>query len=162
MSYEIDYNDQQFQQVNADKNAAISQTNQAYDSMINDTQAEFQKQIDATNNWGQTQQKLQQERTDFTVDQINQQKDQAQKDLHKEQQAAYTNWQKQSSNYGANAEQMAASGLKNTGFSESSQVSMYNTYQNRVATARESYSIQLPCSTRMTLRHTGTKSPGKC
>jgi hypothetical protein len=34
---------------------------------------------------------------------------------------------------------MAASGLAGTGFSESSQVSMYNTYQNRVATAREVY-----------------------
>jgi hypothetical protein len=29
--------------------------------------------------------------------------------------------------------------MTNTGYSESSQVSMYNTYQNRVATARESY-----------------------
>jgi hypothetical protein len=34
---------------------------------------------------------------------------------------------------------MASAGLTNTGFSESSQVSMYNTYQNRVATARESF-----------------------
>jgi DNA repair exonuclease SbcCD ATPase subunit len=32
---------------------------------------------------------------------------------------------------------MAASGLTNTGFSESSQVSMYNQYQTRVATARD-------------------------
>lgn len=32
---------------------------------------------------------------------------------------------------------MAASGMTNTGFSESSQVAMYNQYQNRVATARE-------------------------
>jgi hypothetical protein len=34
---------------------------------------------------------------------------------------------------------MAASGLANTGYSESSQVSMYNAYQNRVAVARESF-----------------------
>jgi hypothetical protein len=34
---------------------------------------------------------------------------------------------------------MASAGLTNTGYSESAQVSMYNTYQNRVATARESY-----------------------
>lgn len=139
MSYEIDYNDQQFQQVEADKNATMAQTNQAYDSMINDTKQQYQQQIEATENWGKTQQQLQQERTDFTLEQIQQQKDQAQKDLHKEQQAAYTDWQKQSGNYGVNAEQMAAAGMKNTGFSESSQVSMYNTYQNRVATARESY-----------------------
>ena len=33
---------------------------------------------------------------------------------------------------------MASAGLANTGYSESSQVAMYNTYQNRIATARES------------------------
>ena len=48
-------------------------------------------------------------------------------------------WQKQSGEYGVNAEQMAVQGMGGTGYSESSQVSMYNTYQNRVATARESY-----------------------
>jgi hypothetical protein len=34
---------------------------------------------------------------------------------------------------------MASSGMTNTGYSESSQVAMYNTYQMRVATARESF-----------------------
>jgi hypothetical protein len=48
-------------------------------------------------------------------------------------------WQKQSNQYGANAEQMAAQGLAGSRYSESSQVSMYNTYQNRVTAARESY-----------------------
>ena len=34
---------------------------------------------------------------------------------------------------------MAMQGMTNTGYSESSQVRMYNAYQNRVATAREAY-----------------------
>ena len=34
---------------------------------------------------------------------------------------------------------MASQGLTNSGYSESSNVSMYNTYQNRYATAREAY-----------------------
>ncbi|UKI57826.1 MAG: hypothetical protein L6V81_11235 [Clostridium sp.] len=46
---------------------------------------------------------------------------------------------KESNRYGANAEKEASSGLRNTGYSESSQVSMYNQYQNRVSTAREVY-----------------------
>ena len=83
---------------------------------------------------------LQQQNTDLAIRKINQQKDQAEKDYQKEQSGAYVDWQKQSNKYGANAEEMAASGLAGTGFSESSQVSMYNTYQNRVATARETYS----------------------
>ena len=139
MSYEIDYNDQQFQQVEADKNAAMADVNNTYNGMINDSTKYYDQQVAATEQWGQQQQQLQQERTDFTVEQINQQKDQAAKDLQKEQSAAYTDWQKQSNKYGVEAEQMAASGMQNTGFSESSQVAMYNTYQNRVAMARESY-----------------------
>ena len=81
---------------------------------------------------------LQQKNTDFAIEQINQQKDQAKKDYTKEQSGAYVDWQKQSNQYGAQAEQMASQGMAGSGFSESSQVGMYNTYQNRVAVARES------------------------
>ena len=38
---------------------------------------------------------------------------------------------------------MAAAGLQNSGFSESAQVSMYNAYQNRISTARESYMLAI-------------------
>jgi len=52
---------------------------------------------------------------------------------------AYVDWQKQSNQFGTEAERMAAAGMTGTGFSESSQVGMYNAYQNRVAVARESF-----------------------
>ena len=77
--------------------------------------------------------------TEFAIEKIEQQKQQAKKDYTKEQSGAYVDWQKQSGAYGVNAEQMAATGLQNTGYSESSQVSMYNQYQARVTAARESY-----------------------
>jgi hypothetical protein len=99
----------------------------------------FKDQINATKDYANTQSQLQQENTNLAIEQINQQKAQAEKDYTKEQAGAYVDWQKQSGQYGANAEAMAAQGLTNTGFSESSQVSMYNTYQNRVATARDSF-----------------------
>ena len=63
----------------------------------------------------------------------------AEKDYLKEQSGAYVDWQKQSNKYGANAEAKAAMGMTNTGYTESSQVAMYNQYQNRVAIAREAY-----------------------
>ena len=85
------------------------------------------------------QQEIQQQNTDFAIEKIEQQKGQAHKDYLREQSGAYTDWQKQSNAYGVKAEQMAQSGLMNAGFGESSQVSMFNTYQNRVATARDSY-----------------------
>lgn len=135
----INYNDERFAEVEAEKQQALTQNEQMYSGMINQAGQFYQNQIDATKEWTEKQQQLQQEQTDFAIEQIEQQKEQAQKDYTKEQSGAYVDWQKQSGNYSAEAEQMAASGLTNTGFSESSKVSMYNTYQNRVATARQSY-----------------------
>ena len=77
--------------------------------------------------------------TDFAIEEIKQQKAQAEKDYIKEQSGAYVDWQKQSNAYGANAEARASSGLQNSGYAESSQVSMYNQYQARITAARESY-----------------------
>nr|DAQ64087.1 MAG TPA: hypothetical protein [Caudoviricetes sp.] len=135
----VDYNDKRFTEVEKDKNAALSNINNTYNNMINQTDKYYQAQIDATKEYEKTQTELQQQQTDFAIEKVNQQKEQAKKDYTKEQSGAYVDWQKQSNMYGANAEQMAASGLAGTGYSESSQVSMYNTYQNRVATAREGY-----------------------
>lgn len=137
--YTIDYNDPKFQQVESQKQAAITEVNDTYNNMINQSDQFYQDQIQAAQDYANQQQQIQQQQTDFAIEQVNQQKDKAQKDYTKEQSGAYVDWQKQSNQYGANAEQMAAQGLTGTGFSESSQVSMYNTYQNRIATARESY-----------------------
>lgn len=137
--YDVNYDDSRFTQVEAEKQNAMSELEQTYDGMIDQSDGFYQAQIDASKEWAEKQGQLQQEQTDFAIEQIQQQKDQAKKDYTKEQGAAYKDWQKQSNQYGANAEAMAAQGMDKTGYSESAQVSMYNTYQNRVATARESY-----------------------
>lgn len=138
-NYDINYDDKRFAQVEADKKQAMTEVENTYGGMIDQSDKFYQDQIDASKDWASQQQQLQQEQTDFAIEQIEQQKDQAQKDYTKEQSGAYADWQKQSNQYGVNAEQMAASGMTNTGYSESSKVSMYNTYQNRVIAARESY-----------------------
>ena len=138
-NYDVNYNDQRFTQVEADKKVALNDLEQSYSGMINNSDKYYQDQIDASKQWADKQSQLQQEKTDFAIEKVEQQKAQAKKDYLKEQSGAYVDWQKQSNQYGANAEQMAAQGMAGTGYSESSQVSMYNTYQNRVATARDSY-----------------------
>ena len=138
-NYEINPNDERLVAVNREEETTLNNTNTMYNSMIADSDEFYKAQIDASKEWEATQTANQQAQTDFAIEQIEQQKEQAEKDYKKEQSGAYVDWQKQSNQYGANAEQMAAQGLANTGYSESSQVSMYNTYQNRVATARESY-----------------------
>jgi hypothetical protein len=106
----------------------ISQSDKYYDDLVKQSQ-----------DWADKQTELQNQQTDLAIKEINQQKEQAKKDYIKDQSGAYADWQKQSNQYGANSEEIAAGGLANTGFAESSQVSMYNTYQNRVATAREAF-----------------------
>ncbi len=138
-NYDINYEDEQFQKVESDKQNALTEMDETYGNMIGSVDKYYQDQIDASKQWADTQSKLQQDQTDFTIEQINQQKDKAQKDYTKEQSGAYVDWQKQSNQYGSEAEKMASAGLSKTGFSESSQVAMYNTYQNRLATARESF-----------------------
>ena len=138
-NYDIDYNDTRFGKIESDKKQALTELEQTYSGMIGNTDQYYNEQIQASKDWANKQQQIQQENTDFAIEQIEQQKDKANKDYLKEQSGAYVDWQKQSNKYGTNAEQIASAGLSNSGFSESSQVSMYNTYQNRVATARESY-----------------------
>lgn len=138
-NYNINYEDERFQQVEADKNQAMTELEQTYGGMIGEADKYYQAQIDASKQWADTQSQLQQEQTDFTIEQIEQQKQQAHKDYTKEQSGAYVDWKKQSNQYGTEAERMASAGMMGTGFSESSQVGMYTAYQNRVASARESY-----------------------
>jgi hypothetical protein len=138
-NYNINYNDARFKAVTNEKNTALNNINNVYNNMINSSDKFYQDQIEASKDYARTQSEIQQANTDFAIEKIEQQKDQSRKDYIKEQTGAYTDWQKQSNQYGANAEQMASQGLVNTGYSESSQVSMYNTYQNRISTARDSF-----------------------
>lgn len=137
-SYDINYEDKRFTQVKQEEKADLKESEKMYDGMINSSDSYYNKQIDAVENWGDKQAQLQQEQSDFTIEKIEQQKEQAHKDYLKEQSGAYVDWQKQSNQYGVNAEKQAENGLAFTGYSESSQVAMYNQYQNRVAMARES------------------------
>jgi hypothetical protein len=139
IDYKVNYEDERFQQVEDKHQDRVNDLEQTYAGIIGGAENIYQPQIDALEQWGDKQAQLQQERTDLTIQQIEQQKAQARQDYQKEQSGAYVDWRKQSNQYGTEAEKMASSGLMDTGFSESSQVGMYNTYQNRVAQARESY-----------------------
>lgn len=135
----VDYEDKRFTEVEADKQAALNKVDETYGNMISQADKYYEDQINASKDFAEKQTQLQQEQTDFTIQGIEQQKEQAKKDYTKEQAGAYADWQKQSDPYGVNAEKMASQGMKGTGFAESSQVAMYTAYQNRVAVARESF-----------------------
>ena len=133
--YSVDYEDERFQEIEDERINKESELNDTYDNIIENSDEHFQDQIDATKDYAEEQKKLQQEQTDFAIDLIEQQKDKAEKDYIKEEKGAYVDYMKKTK---SNAQNMANSGLNNTGYSESSIVSMYNQYQNRVGTAKES------------------------
>lgn len=109
------------------------------DSLTNDIDDAYGNLDEAAKAFGEEQLALQDELTNFTVEQIEQQKAEAKNELQKEQKNAYADYQKQVNPYGVNAEQMAAQGMSNTGYSETSKVAMYTAAQNRIALARQSY-----------------------
>lgn len=131
--------DNRLTQVNLDKKGALSEVEKAYGGMINETDKVYDTQIQNEKNWLEEQKKYQQEQSDLAIHQLEYQKAQTTKDYQKEQSASYVDYQKSINPYGANAEQMAANGLANAGYSESSKVQSYVAYQNRVAVAREAY-----------------------
>ena len=139
----VNYDDKRFGQVENDKQQALTELENTYGGMVDEAEKYYQAQIEASKQWEAQQREFQNQQTELAINEINQQKEQTTKDYTREQSGSYVDWQKQSNAYGANAEQLAAQGLQNSGYSESSQVSMYNTYQNRVATARESYNIAI-------------------
>ena len=118
---------------------SLKESNKFYDTAIKDTNKLTNKQLAQIDNYKKTQTKLQNQSFALQKEEINQAKANTETDYQKEQSGAYVDWQKQSNQYGANAEKTAQSGLSNSGYSESSQVSMYNAYQKRVAVARESF-----------------------
>ncbi len=136
----VNYDDERFAEVEADKKAALAENEKLYGDMVKNTDQYYDEQIKANEQWGEKQTQLQNEQTDFAIEKIEQQKDQLEKDYHKEQKGAYVDYQKAIDPYGVNAEQMAANGLQGSGYSESSKVAMYSAYQNRVAIAKESFS----------------------
>lgn len=137
--YEIDYEDKRFTDVENEKKEALSDVEATYGDMIGKSDSFYNEQIQASKEWEEQQKKSQQDMTDFTIERIEQQKEQAEEDYIKEQSGAYKDWQKQSNQYGANAEKMASQGMGGTGYSESTQAAMYNTYQYRVSAAREAF-----------------------
>ena len=139
MAYEINYEDQKFKDVEAAKDKAISDLDKTYGDIVDKSDDFYKAQVDAATDWEKKQTELQNQQTNFAIQEIEQKKEQAQKDYTKEQSGAYVDWKKQSNPTGVRAEQIADQGMQNTGYSESSQVSMFNTYQNRVTSARESY-----------------------
>lgn len=95
-----------------DIDALTNKTNDMYQNAFNQQQDIINKQ------------------TGLNVDELERNKKEVQEEADKANKALYSEYQKQVNPYGYNAEVLASQGLGNSGVSESSRTSMYNTYQN--------------------------------
>lgn len=126
---------QQINNLGAEKQNAINEYETGYNNQLqqyNDLQAQQQNYI---NTWAETQKEQQQKQTDYNIGLIEQNKKEAAEETQKQTQDAYVDYMKQTNQYGGALENLAFRGLATQGYAESSRVAMYNTYQNRVATA---------------------------
>lgn len=117
-----------------ERNNLINDYNTNYDKRLSDYDNLIKDRENYINNWAETQKENQQKQTDYNISLINQNKEETQKNAEKETKDAYVDYMKQTNEYGGAAETLASKGLATQGYSESSRVGMYNTYQNRVAT----------------------------
>lgn len=135
----VNYNDDRFLQVEEEKNEQLSNINNTYEDLINEREELEKEQAGLVDKWEQTQNENLDKQLQFQKDLIEQQRQEAEKNYEKEAASAYTDYRKETDAYGVSREQQYAGGYGNAqGYTESSKVSMYNTYQNRLSTARQS------------------------
>ena len=135
----INYKDTRFAELEADKKAALNQSNSTYDNLMSQSKSYYDNLIAQSQKNAEQQADIQNQQTEFAINKIEQQKEKAEKDYTKEQKGAYQDYMKQTNAYGSNMQAAGQQGLGGSGWSETIQSGFYNTYQNRYAQARENY-----------------------
>ena len=136
--YNVNYDDERFKKVENEKQSELDKYNQTYDNLINERNNFTNQQQQLVDQWENTQKDIANQNLQYQKDLIEQQRNKAEKEYQNEAKASYIDYQKEVDKYGVSRENVTANGLSNSGYSESSKVDMYNTYQNRLATARKS------------------------
>ena len=78
------------------------------------------------------QNEITQKQTKLNIDELNREKAKIDTDVNKTTSGMYTEYQKQANQYGAEADRQARLGLANSGYAETIQTNLYNTYQKNV------------------------------
>ena len=81
--YQVNYEDERFKNVETEKQAALNESNSMYNEMIGNSDKYYQSQIDAVKGYADQQKEIQEQNTQFAIEQVNQQKEQAKMALFK-------------------------------------------------------------------------------
>lgn len=129
--------DERLAAINQQKQEAINQSNSMYEGLLNDNQNIYNQSNQYAEQYEQTQNNALDQQLAFQEDLINQQKQEAQKNMEAEQKRAQNDYMAFVNPYGVQAESQVSSGLLNSGVSETSKLGGFNTYQNRLAAANK-------------------------
>ena len=80
----------------------------------------------------QQQQDITNKQTELNVAELQRNKEEVDKDVDKTNKALYAEYRKATNPYGSNAENLASQGLGNSGYAETTQTNLYNTYQKNI------------------------------
>lgn len=131
--------DKRITELRTEEEEKLNEIESSYNEKIAESNSYYEGAAEAYDKWLEEQTAAKNEQTQNSVNRIEQNRERTEESYQKEQSGAYVDWQKQIDQYGVAAEEQAAAGLRNTGYSESSKVSMYNAYQNRVSVARAAF-----------------------
>lgn len=134
----IDSNDSRLTNIERERQEKISQSNAEYNKTINDVNSHYNNVNQALDQGYAKREQAMNQQTQATIDNINTQKDRAERNYQNEQRGSYIDYRNAINPYGAQAELRASRGLANSGYSETYQSNAYNAWQNRVATAKQS------------------------
>lgn len=136
--YGVNYDDKRFKDVENEKQSELNKYNETYDNLINERNNFTKEQQDMVDRWESTQKDIANKNLEYQKDLIEQQRKKSERAYQNEAKASYIDYQKEVDKYGVSRENVVNNGLSNSGYAESSKVDMYNTYQNRLGTARKS------------------------
>lgn len=126
---------QEVQNINNQKVAAINEYNANYNNQLNEYNNLMNQQQANINTYKQTQEDLLDKQLARNNETIEQNRKETTENINKEKKDAYVDYMKQINQYGGAQEQLVTQGLANTGYNASERIAMYSTYQNRVSAA---------------------------
>ena len=125
--------DERLNNILSERDKAINESNSTYQGLINNNKNLYDEQLKGLDTYETTQNGIAQGNYEQAINQINQNKENAQKRTDIENQKAYNSYQKVINPYGV--EQESLGGLGNSGYSETFKLGAYNQYQNRIGKA---------------------------
>jgi len=129
--------DERLAKIEQEKQNAINQSNNMYNSLLQDNQNLYNVQNEYANTYEQTQNDILDKQLAYNTNLIEKQKEIARENKAVEEKKAKNDYTQFINPYGYRNENLAERGLLKSGVSETSMLGGFNAYQNRLATANK-------------------------